>query len=171
MDTPTPTETLADDGLNQTMVNTTATQDLSNLSVLVEARDKHRNEFSLGHLNINNLQNKFEEIAEFIKKSRMQVMVLSDTKIDVSYPDSQFYIPGCSIYRNDRKKGGAGGGGMLAYVSSDVTSKKLKFTAPLQDHDIEPLALEIDLKAKNIIVIGIFRSPSQAVYVELSTTA
>lgn len=96
MDTMTPNETLADDGLNQTIVNATTTQDLSNLSVLVEARDKHRREFSLGHLNINNLQNKFEEIAEF-------------------------YIPGYSIYRNDRKKGG-GGVAILAYVSSDVMS-------------------------------------------------
>ena len=63
------------------------------------------------HININSIQNKFEEFSEVISKSRMQVIIVGETKIDSSYSDSQFNIPGYVLYRNDRKKEG---GGILA---------------------------------------------------------
>ena len=35
-------------------------------------------------------------------------MAVSETKIDGSYPDSQFLIPGYCLHRNDRNRGGGG---------------------------------------------------------------
>jgi exonuclease III len=75
------------------------------------------------HLNINSIQNKFEELASLIKKSTVQLMVISESIIDSSYPNIQFNIPGYGLYRNDRKKGG---GGVLAYVSSDLVCERIK---------------------------------------------
>ena len=46
----------------------------------------------------------------------VQVVILTETKIDCTYPDSQFAQNGYSIYRNDRKKGG---GGVMAYISDN----------------------------------------------------
>ena len=54
---------------------------------------------------------------EIIQKLGIQVMFIGETKIDSSYPDAQFTIPGYQLYRSDRKKGG---GGLLAYASSNV---------------------------------------------------
>ena len=75
------------------------------------------------HLNINSIQIKFEELASLIKKSRTQLMIVSKSKIDSSYSNSQFTISGYELYRNDRKKGG---GGILAYVSSELIWKQIK---------------------------------------------
>ena len=58
----------------------------------------------MGHLNINSIQNKFEELTATIKTIGAHVMFISETKIDSSYPNAQFSIPGYSLYRNDRKK-------------------------------------------------------------------
>ena len=111
----------------------------------------------LAHLNINSIQNKFGEIAEITRKSRAQIMIISETKIDSTYPDSQFMIPGYSLLRNDRKKGG---GGILAYISSDVTSKRMKLQRSYKT--FEPIVFEVELKVRSIVVIGIYRSPSIA---------
>lgn len=67
------------------------------------------------HLNVNSLQNKFEEVQSLMKDFKAQVVYLTETKIDASYPNSQFMVEGYNIYRNDRTKGG---GGVLAYFSS-----------------------------------------------------
>ena len=46
------------------------------------------------HLNINSIQNKFEELAATIKKIGAHIAFISETKIDASYPDAQFSIVG-----------------------------------------------------------------------------
>ena len=127
------------------------------LSGLDKARAKLPREFLLAHLNINSIQNKFDEIAEITRKSRAQIMIISETKIDSTYPDSQFMIPGYSLLRNNRKKGG---GGILAYISSDVTSKRMKLQRSYKT--FEPIVFEVELKVRSIVVIGIYRSPSIA---------
>ena len=53
------------------------------------------------HLNVNSLQNKIEEVGSLIGEFKAQVMFLTETKIDASYPNSQFNINGYNIYRND----------------------------------------------------------------------
>lgn len=57
------------------------------------------------HLNINSIQNKFEELAGLIKDSRTQLMIVSESKIDSSYPNSQFSTPVlCSTVMIGRKE-------------------------------------------------------------------
>ena len=110
------------------------------------------------HLNINSIQNKFEELAELadlIKDSRTQLMIVSESKIDSSYPNSQFSIPDFVLYRNDRNKGG---GEILAYVSSELTCKRIKLAKTYKT--IEPIVLDIHFKTKSIIAIGLCRPPT-----------
>ena len=80
-------------------------------------------------------------------------MAVSETKIDRSYPDSQFLIPGYHLHLNDRKKGG---GGVLLFVSSKILSKRVTFHRCYKT--IEPLALEIGLKSRNAIILVIYLS-------------
>lgn len=67
-------------------------------------RRYHSKDLLIAHLNINSVQNKFEELSGVIKTIRAHIMFVSETKIDASYPNAQFTIPGYSLYRNDRKK-------------------------------------------------------------------
>ena len=65
-------------------------------------------------------------------------MAVGKTKIDCSYPDPQFLIPGYYLYQNDPKKGG---GGVVLFVSSKILSKSVTFNRSYKT--IEPLALEL----------------------------
>ena len=106
------------------------------------------------HLNINSIQNKFEELAVTIKKIGAHIAFISETKIDASYPDAQFSIPGYTLYRNDRKKGR---GGIMALVSSSLTKKRLKPSKHYKT--LELIALEVKTDAGNMVILGIYRPP------------
>lgn len=117
-------------------------------------RTKETREILLIHMNVNSLQNKVEEVGSLIKESKAQVVFLTETKIDCTYPDSQFAQNGYSIYRNDRKKGG---GGVMAYISDKLPSKRLGL--PRKFTTIEPLAIQSKLGRHDALIVGIYRPP------------
>ena len=121
-------------------------------------RLKNPKKVMLGHLNINSIPNKFTGIMELVKEN-LDIFLISETKIDNSFPDAQFCCDGYSVpHRRDRETGG-GGGGLLLYVNENIPSRMLKeHSSPV---DIEILCVEINLrKQKWIIIIGIYRPPS-----------
>ena len=95
---------------------------------------KNPNRIVLAHLNINSLRNKFDILIDQIT-GNVDVMVISDTKLDDSFPESQFKIPGySSIFRLDRDQNG---GGIMVFVLEDITTTFLSF----EDKPIEALLL------------------------------
>jgi exonuclease III len=67
---------------------------------------KNTREALLIHLNINSIQNKFEELKILNDQLKSHIIFISETKNDKSYPNSQFSMAGYIMYRLDRKKGG-----------------------------------------------------------------
>ena len=71
----------------------------------------------IGHININSIRNKFEPLASFINNN-LDILMISKTKIDDTFSDSQFLIKGFSVpYRLDRT---AKGGEILLYIREDI---------------------------------------------------
>ena len=71
----------------------------------------------------------------------IDIFLLSETKLDVSFPNAQFYLKGYSqSYRLDRSKNG---GGLLLHVREDIPSKKLNTNLPA---DIESFFIKINLR-------------------------
>ena len=54
---------------------------------------RNQNPFSviIGHTNTNSIRNKFEPLVRFIKNN-LDILMISETKIDDTFPDSQFLI-------------------------------------------------------------------------------
>ena len=75
----------------------------------------------MAHLKINSLKNNFDELKLINDKLRAGILVLTKTKIDATYPDSQFKISNYRLYRKDLDKAR---GGILAYISTTVIFKK-----------------------------------------------
>ena len=85
-------------------------------------RRKHPKNVFLGHLNVNSLRNKFESLNELIKDT-FDIFLVSESKLDSSFPDSQFSIPGYHIVREDRNKNGKG---ILFYINEGILFKVIK---------------------------------------------
>ena len=61
---------------------------------------------------------------------------------------------GYDMHRKDRAKGG---GGVIAYISTNLPSKKLKL--PKNFSTIEALAIQSKLGRHNALLLGLYRSP------------
>ena len=74
------------------------------------------------HLNINSIRNKFEFLAKDLA-SNVDLLMISETKIDNSFPKGQFLVKGfCEPFRIDRN---IHGGGILFYIREDIPVKLL----------------------------------------------
>ena len=78
---------------------------------------KNTNRLILGHLNINSIVGKFDHFKVLIENN-IDTLVLTETKIDASFPNAQFRIDGFSAhFRIDRNRFGCG---VLIYVREDI---------------------------------------------------
>jgi len=109
-------------------------------------------------LNINSIRNKIEAL-KFIIKDSIHLLVLTETKLDDSYPTSQFLIPGFGVpFRLDRN---TEGGGVLMYVNNDIACKQLKFHD--FPNDIEGMFIEKNLHNKKWLIFGGYNRRKQQI--------
>ena len=110
-------------------------------ATLQHLRVKHIDKILLGHININSLRNKSETLADLIK-GKLDIMLISETKIDYTFPTSQFDIECYTSFRLDRT---ANGGGIILHTRYDIPAKKLPI---LGTENIECIILEITIAKK-----------------------
>ena len=74
---------------------------------------RNLNKIAVAHLNINSLRNKFDSLIEQITWN-IDILIISETKLDTSFPTGQFLINGYSeLFRIDQN---SQGGGIMLYV-------------------------------------------------------
>ena len=77
----------------------------------------------IAHININFLNPKYEPLKDIIKDN-VDILLVSETKLDDTFPDGQFFIEGYKEpVRLDRNKNG---GGLLFFIHDDLNSKEIK---------------------------------------------
>ena len=105
----------------------------------------------IGHLNINSLRNKIDELKYIIKG--IDIFAITESKLDASFPTSQFIIDGFrEPFRKDRS---IHGGGIFVYIRADIPCKIIKFITPL-----EILCIEVNFrKIKWILIIVYYPRP------------
>ena len=105
---------------------------------------KNLNRVILAQLNINSIRNKFDLLFEGIK-GKVDVLMISETKIDETFPSRQFYIEGFTpSYTLDRN---CHEGGILVYVREDIPSKLIEMNS-----SVESISIELNLKKKKWLV-------------------
>lgn len=118
-------------------------------------RSKFLKNVFLAYININSIRNKLNNLFE-ITKNYFDVLSVSETKLDASFPDSQFKLTGYKKpYRLDST---SRSGGILVYVKNDIPSKLLfDFIIP---QDIQIIPFELNLRNQKQLIISIYRPPS-----------
>ena len=71
----------------------------------------------------------------------MLMLMLSETKLDESFPSMQFNIDGYNTFRSDRN---AKGGDILMYVQNDIPCKSI----PMRNSTTEGFFVELKLRKK-----------------------
>ena len=112
----------------------------SPLSVLRDLRVNNPNRIIIGQLNINSIRNKFEELT-YIIENAIDIFLVSETKLNDTFPEGQFHINGFSRpYRLDRMDRG---GGIILFIREHIHSKRVNLEFLPK---IEGIAIEVNLK-------------------------
>ena len=91
-------------------------------NILNNIQIHNRNKLVFGYLNINSIHSKFELLSEQVK-GNTDVLIISETKVDDSFPTGSFSIDGVSTpYCSDRD---SKGGGIMLFVREDIPSNLL----------------------------------------------
>ena len=116
--------------------------------VLKNLRLKTSNKVIIGHININSLRNKFELLTEMVR-DKVDLLMISETKLDSSFPNAQFYMKFYSKpYRLDRN---SKGGGIILYVREDIPSKLI--SSSCTNHGKEYFLVELNLRKQKWLII------------------
>ena len=114
------------------------------------------NNAMIGHLNINSIRNKLNELKILSKDLMPTVLAISETKIDASFPNVQFLLndyfnPG--DFRKDRTNHG---GGLIIYIRKGTPCKRLQ---QYEESNIESICFEIAVNKRKWLIFAIYRPP------------
>ena len=86
-------------------------------------RSKNEGNIIFSYLNINSIRNKFENLCELVA-GNVDILCIAETKLDPSFPNSQFLIPG--FHKPLRMDVSSRRGELLVYIKSFLQSEMLK---------------------------------------------
>ena len=133
---------------DQELVDQIGNIDLNSLRI------KNLNKLIVGHLNINSVRSKFDFLTHQVK-GNIDILIISETKLDESFPVGQFLINGYGVpYRLDRD---GNGGGILLYIREDTPSKLLSI-----NRNIEGFFVEINPRNKEKWLLSCSYNPKRA---------
>ena len=100
-----------------------------------------------------NIRSKCVNIQDLIKRT-FDILLISETKIDDSFPNAQFKIEGYKSFRKDRD---AFGVGLLFYVNEKLNCRSLEICLP--NTFIEILPLELRFLNSKWLILGTYKPP------------
>ena len=120
----------------------------------------------IGHLNVQGLQNKFDQVAVMLNSERndIHVLGLSETKLKDFHLDDAFAIDNYQLFRKDRVitcERKEYGGGINVCVKEGVKCARL---SDLETDEVECLFLEIfPNNGKSFLIGNLYRNPKESV--------
>ena len=99
----------------------------------------------LAHINVNSIRYKFDQLVYGVK-GKVGVLMITETKLDYSFPTMQFNIERYHTLGLDRSKYGSG---MLLYVRDNIPSKFI----PMKNATIESFFIELVWGKRNAVLI------------------
>ena len=107
---------------------------------MIKFRNQYPQNLITGHLNINRFRNKFFEIHDMLPQNLLDLLFISEIKLDSSFPNAQFRVLGFKHYRADRNNHG---GGIAAYIRNDLPYRRRSDIDSMVVSPIEAIAFEV----------------------------
>ena len=111
-----------------------------------------------GHLNINSIRGKFTEASELLTEELLDVLFLSETKLDVSFPSPQFHATGYKCHRADRNQHG---GGIMAYVRNDLPHRRRSHLEHAALKPVEAMIIEMIIRNEKWLLMCLYDAKSE----------
>ena len=127
----------------------------ADLEMIQNDRLKFLHNPRIAYLNISSLRNKVIDLGEILKDLPLDYLVISETKLEESFPNAQFKLNGYEIRaRRDRHKHG---GELIEFVRQGFICKRSKKYEPNYS---ECIYSEFTISKRKWICFSIYRPPS-----------
>ena len=125
------------------------------MSHLSNLRSKNPKNIIFSYINTNSIRNKFENLCDIVGNN-VDVLSIAETKLDSSFLNAQFLLPGFHVpVRVDINHRS---GGLLVYIKASLPSKILtKLKLPI---NIQIIPFEINLRTEKWLFVSIYKPPS-----------
>ena len=109
-----------------------------------------------GFLNMNSIRNKFSALQHILCNDYVDLMGVSETKLDDTFPHGQFHVDNYVLSRKDRTSHGSG---VALYVQSDILHRRRHDLENIIDRSatgLEIIIMEVTMRRKDgwIYVVG-----------------
>ena len=91
-----------------------------------------------------------------VAKAPIDILCIDETKIDESFPDSQFQIETIN-FRHFSRDRNSKGGGKIVYVRQGLITKRLK---NFESKTIETICIELTISKKKWCILFAYRPPN-----------
>lgn len=89
---------------------------------------------------------------------RFDILLITETKIDASFSNSQFNVEGFRIYRVDRN---VHGGGLMIFMRNDICFHVItRFNIDMSSFRTESMLLKVKVNKSWFAIVGIYRPPN-----------
>ena len=123
-------------------------------------KNKNPENILLSYINVNSIRYKFDDLVTFLDSS-IDILNIAETKLDSSFPTSEFLIDGYKEpYRLDITDLS---GGLLSYIRSDIPSRLIK-----KDKENQILFIELNFRKQKWLLCVIYRHHSISLNLYLS---
>ena len=112
----------------------------------------------ISYLNVNSLRNKIHDIRDLTSQLLPTILAMSETKIDKSFPDSQFFIEGYQNPKDFRKDRTKDGGGLITFIKNGIPNRRISKMEPL---DLEIMCIEVDFGKRKWAIISVYRQAAK----------
>ncbi len=119
-----------------------------------EIRNRRPTDLFLAYLNINSLRNKVIDLRDMLRTIPVDILGISETKLDHTFPNAQFNIDGYRLFRKDRNQHG---GGLLAYMRADIPCRQIR---TLETKSTESVTLELQLNKTKCVIVVAYKPPN-----------
>ena len=128
------------------------------ISVLNSQRIKSPHSIIIGHVNVNSLRHKFSYFHDILSKGLLDILCVTETKLDETFCNNQFNCDGFRCHRKDKS---CSSGGIMVWVRSDLPHERiLEHEIERPSQDIENIVLLFHLKRKKFHLTCVYKKPS-----------
>ncbi len=82
---------------------------------------ENKDRIKFGLLNVNSIRHKFVTLRHVLQKGMIDILFLQETKLDESFPSSQFNVDHFKVYRKDVT---SSAGGLMCLIRSDLAHRR-----------------------------------------------
>jgi len=146
---------------NDTSVDNIDTGFVDNISTMDVPFEKLRNirtgaprNIILGHININSVRHKFSELKVILCECLLDILIISEVKLDETFSSELFNIDGFCVYRLDYS---ARSGGILIYVRDSIANTKGEIE--ICEHMLQCLTIKLMVDKSRYTLIAMYKNP------------